>query len=691
MKRRLFCLLLSAVVVLGAFLPLTPRAQAAEKLKTSEACIALIKEFEGFLEKPVYDYKQYSIGYGSACEKDDYPNGITEAEADQLLREDLAEMEPYLDRFADKFGLNLSQRQYDALMSFTYNLGPGWMNEASTLRSAITEGKKGNDLIFAMTMWCNAGGSISQGLVDRRLSEANLYLNGVYSKNPPANYHYVLFDNNADDAVTEVKIQGYDANQPDELRAFPTRSGYRFLGWYTKPSVGAWVTGVDGKTGDVTLYAHWQAEGASASNGVPASYIRYAVSGQKLYDSPNGQVQKTYSGGEKLSIVGDYLDDEGTKWGRLSTGGWVNLTKTEAGDLPAEEETVNLELTVTGDDVNIRKGPGTSYEKVGTAHKGDKLTVTRVQQGGVYLWGQFSKGWICLDYTDYEQVIAEQEEKPEDDPVIDGPIKAIGSGVVINCKTLSIRKDYADDGEKVGRLNAGDQVDFYALAQTQSSRWGLTDRGWVNLKYIRMDVYAPNGCVSATSLNVRSGPGTGYERIGSMKKNELVLILETKTVGTAKWGRIGRGWVSLSYIKQIGEAEPETEKVNTVGIVTGTDTLRVRSGPGTGNEQVGTLKKGDKLVIIETQAVGSAVWGRYEKGWVHMDYIELTETKVPDGSVVRTVTGDILRIRAGAGTSYEIVGSYVQGTQVVILEQKTVGNTIWGRTDLGWISMDYVA
>ena len=691
MKRRICCLLLSAVLAMSTLMSLAPRVYAEDRLKTSESCIALIKEFEGFIEKPVYDYKQYSIGYGSSCEKDDYPNGITEAEADRLLREELAELEPYLDRFSDKFGLNLSQRQYDALMSFTYNLGPGWMNETSTLRSAITDGKKGNDLIFAMTMWCNAGGSIHNGLVRRRLAEANLYLNGVYSQTPPANYHYVIFDKNADDAVTEVKIQGYDANKPDTLRAFPTRTGYRFLGWYTKSSAGAWITGVNGNTADVTLYAHWQKDGATATTGQPVSYVRYATSGQKLCDSPNGKTQKTYSGGEKLTIVGDFLDENGIKWGRLSTGGWVDLTKTEEGTTQIEDETVNLELTVTGDDVNIRSGPGTGYEKVGVAQKGDKLTVTRVQQGGVYLWGQFSKGWICLDYTDYEQVISDEKEDPEEESTApDGPVKAVGTGVVINCKTLSIRKDFGDDGEKVGRLNVGDRVDLYGFAQTQSSRWGLTDRGWINLKYVQMDTDVPIRVVSGTGLNVRSGPGTSYGRIGGLEKGEIVLILESKTVGSTAWGRIGRGWVSMDYVERIGEAAPESEKINTVGTVTGTDTLRVRSGPGTGNQQVGTLKKGDLIVVIETQKSGSETWGRFEKGWVHMAYVELTKTKVPEGTVVRTVTGDVLRIRSGAGTSYDVVGSYLEGTQIVILEQKTVGKTIWGRTDKGWISMDYV-
>ena len=687
MKRNMLCLLLSAAVAIGVLISLTPRARAAEHLKTSEAGIQMIKDLEGFIETPVFDYNQYSVGYGSACEKDDYPNGITEEEADRLLREDVAEMETYLDGFVSKFGLSLRSNQYDALVCFTYNLGPGWMNETSTLRSAITEGKKGNDLIFAMTMWCNAGGSVNSGLVQRRLAEANLYLNGVYSSTPPSNYHYVLFDNNMDNVVDNVKIQGYDANQPDSLRASPSKAGYRFLGWYTKTGGGAWITGVNANTGNVTLYGHWQKDGTPAENGIIASYVRYASVNQKLYDISGGTVQKTYQGGEKLNIMADYMDEYGVKWGRVSTGGWVILSETDEGVSQSEAQKVNLEITVTGDDVNIRKGPGTGYEKVGTASKGQKLTITCVQQGGVYLWGQFSDGWICLAYTDYEQVIADGKEPPEES-LPEESVVATFVGIVEGCETLNVYADAGAHAEKSGQLNEGDLVEFYSFAQVGMSRWGQTRKGWVDMRYIRMDGAVRTGMVSGTSVNVRSGPGTGYQKLDALKRGAMVLILETKTVSGTSWGRVGRGWVSMDYIVVTGEAAPK--KTGTVGTVTGIELLNVRSGPGSDNTKVATLAEGDNIVVIETRKVGTATWGRFEKGWVHMGYVKLTDTKVPVDAVVRRITADSLRIRSGAGTSFDVVGSYAQGTQVVILEQKTVDSVCWGRTDLGWISMDYV-
>ena len=99
MTRRIFCFLLSVIMIFGVCAVMAPQVSAAGELKTSENCITLIKEFEGFLPRPVYDYAQYSVGYGTACGKNDYPNGITKDQADKLLRQEIEKLEVYLDRF----------------------------------------------------------------------------------------------------------------------------------------------------------------------------------------------------------------------------------------------------------------------------------------------------------------------------------------------------------------------------------------------------------------------------------------------------------------------------------------------------------------------------------------------------------------------------------------------------------------
>ena len=565
----------------------------------------------------------------------------------------------------------------------------------------------------------------------------------------------------------------------------------------------------------MTLFGHWQDVSKNNSAGTPAKYDRYASAGQVAYDAPNGFEKRMCKAGEKLSIVADYMDQNGEKWGRLADGTWVNLNKTKESAVEQPGEAVNLKVVVTANDVNIRKGPGTNYSKVGKANKGQELMLTRVQQGGMYLWGQFSGGWICLDYTDYETakseisngtetVIArgeiintdklnirsrpsasstkvgtysrgdiveitqrqqvggttwgktnkgwislyyvrvveledvtppatepsepttptepEQPEPsepttPEVTPPAEDKTEVIATGKVVDCTSLRIRAGAGTKYAHVGSITKGTKVEFYEFTTVGSQMWGRMNKGWICMTYVQLDskdtgsgntgsgttVTGETGTVyNCTGLNVRAGAGTKYAKVGRLAPGTKVQILETTTVGSQKWGRISQGWVCMDYIKlstaqtpSVPEAEskPEaivpSEPVNKTGVIVGTTQLRVRSAPGVDNKQVGTLHKGDIVVILETTKVGNATWGRTEMGWIHMHYVRLGSTQVPAGAIVRTVT-DNLNIRAGAGTSYAAVGKYLKGTQVIITAQTKVGNTVWGQTDKGWISMDYV-
>lgn len=61
-----------------------------------------------------------------------------------------------------------------------------------------------------------------------------------------------------------------------------------------------------------------------------------------------------------------------------------------------------------------------------------------------------------------------------------------------------------------------------------------------------------------------------------------------------------------------------------------------------------------------------------------------------EAGVTMTVTSKTLNIRSGAGTSHDKVGAYKKGDTVTIYEQQKVGKQYWGRTDDGWVCMDYV-
>lgn len=195
------------------------------------------------------------------------------------------------------------------------------------------------------------------------------------------------------------------------------------------------------------------------------------------------------------------------------------------------------------------------------------------------------------------------------------------------------------------------------------------------------------GVVTASELNIRQSASQDADKVGSYTYGDRVAILETSN----GWGRTDKGWISLSYVYIDGNVGTNTG----YGTVTATQ-LNVREGPGTTYEKVKTLSQGDHVQILEQVKIGTTTWGYTSGGWVSMDYITMdgtTTTGTTTTGTATTGTGVVttgIYIRAGAGTSYEAVGSMSAGDVVTILETATAEGYTWGRTSLGWICMNYV-
>lgn len=141
-------------------------------MKTSKKGIDLIKSFEGFRAKPyICAGGKWTIGYGHTAGVTSVSPSITKANAEELLRDDLEYFEQQVNRLVK---VPLTQPQFDALVSFTYNVGvSNFMN--STLRYLLNHGvfsKAAN----AFLRWCYANGKKLPGLERRRQAERSLFL-----------------------------------------------------------------------------------------------------------------------------------------------------------------------------------------------------------------------------------------------------------------------------------------------------------------------------------------------------------------------------------------------------------------------------------------------------------------------------------------------------------------------------------
>lgn len=180
MKARKICiramsLLLSAAMLMPLFC-----VKAGNAMKAGQDCIDLIKEAEGFSQYKYWDYSQWTIGYGTGVGADEYPDGITEEEAEQLLKDALGTYEGYVNKFADKYDIELKQNQFDALVSLSYNMGNIWSAyDDFDLKNYLIDGSEKHsflEIAKGFGEWRKAGGSVLQGLVNRREEETKLFL-----------------------------------------------------------------------------------------------------------------------------------------------------------------------------------------------------------------------------------------------------------------------------------------------------------------------------------------------------------------------------------------------------------------------------------------------------------------------------------------------------------------------------------
>ena len=629
-----------------------PEEPTEKILRASDEAIGILKLEEGFSTYPYWDYSQWTVGYGTKCPDDKLSeyrqNGISREDAELLLRDFIVRFESEIRAFMIRTGTELNQNQFDALLLFSYNCGTGWTYEPSGgLYNAVVRGATGNELIDALSRWCNAGGEIKTYLLRRRLCEANIYLNGVYSQTAPAEFGYVLYD--ACGGTAKPNVQGYHTGLTANILSKATREGYTFLGWYTEKTGGTKVQTLNASVRNARLYAHWE-------------------------------------------------------------------SNTPVPETPEEEN--GITVTVTANDLNVRSGAGTNYSIVGTVNTGRQLIITQTAENGGMLWGKFSGGWICLSYTNYDIVTAPEEPEP-----------VIQMGTIRVNDVLNVRSGPSTGYSVVAQLKNGTRVEILEEKIEGTMVWGKIATGWISMDYVQLDqaeetppeenpeeqppVQQPpveekpeeetppaetpeasqtprTGTVKVSDvLRVRSGPSTENGVVGYLKSGEKVTITEQTTSGTMTWGKIATGWISLDYVVLDPDtSEPAKPMTGTVQV---SDLLRVRSGPGTSYPISSYMSNGEKVEISETKTVNGITWGKTEKGWICLDYVKLDQAEVKPQIVTKTITADCLRIRSSAGTSGMIVGYYYKSDKVEILETVTVNGTKWGKTAKGWISMDYTA
>jgi lysozyme len=139
-------------------------------MNISQEGISLIKKFEGCeLEAYKCAAGVWTIGYGHTKDV---------KEGDSILKEDaesmlMHELQKYCNDVNIAVKVDLKQNEFDALVSWTYNLGLTNLNSSTMLR-VLNEGKH-NEVPAQIKRWNKASGQVKQGLVRRREAEALMF------------------------------------------------------------------------------------------------------------------------------------------------------------------------------------------------------------------------------------------------------------------------------------------------------------------------------------------------------------------------------------------------------------------------------------------------------------------------------------------------------------------------------------
>lgn len=144
--------------------------------RINKTALNFIKKWEGLRLTAYKDIVGvWTIGYGSTGPHVKPGMKITEAEAEELLRKDLARFEANVEK---KVKVKLNDNQFGTLVSFSFNVGEGALN-GSTLLKKLNKGDY-NSVPSELMKWVNAGGKRVQGLVNRRSQEGALWGKGAF-------------------------------------------------------------------------------------------------------------------------------------------------------------------------------------------------------------------------------------------------------------------------------------------------------------------------------------------------------------------------------------------------------------------------------------------------------------------------------------------------------------------------------
>ena len=198
------------------------------------------------------------------------------------------------------------------------------------------------------------------------------------------------------------------------------------------------------------------------------------------------------------------------------------------------------------------------------------------------------------------------------------------------------------------------------------------------------------GIITAETLNVRSGPGSNFEVLYMVNKDDRVTITDTSN----GWHKVKNnedkeGWISSKYISISESSETvsrsssyEQKEVNTNG-------LNMRSGASTSYRVITTLNKATKVEVISESNGWSKIKYDGRLGYVYSIYLDDIKPSYTN-TTTKTVNTNSLNVRSGPSTSNSIVGKLSKGTKVSVISESNGWSKILYNNKECYVSSRYL-
>jgi uncharacterized protein YgiM (DUF1202 family) len=307
-------------------------------------------------------------------------------------------------------------------------------------------------------------------------------------------------------------------------------------------------------------------------------------------------------------------------------------------------------------------------------------------------------------------------------------------------ETANVRKSPAADAEAVTRLTKGEK--FYAIKFAHGWAGGKTDTGkwgWIREDLLQFSsdqghklaaatghgssssssssdpVHHPVAWVAVADANVRSGPGLGFDKYGSLNRGDKLYILERR----GEWLRCktpgGSGWLSDCVVtsdagigRHLAHGAPDPPKAYIDG-----DVVSLRRAPSVNADLISRVRGGQTVWVLERHPD----WAKIKinngcTGWVARDYLKAPDSAAaaaPSGppsfpsatkghrfnTLTAWIDGDNCNVRDSAGTDGEVKFQLSQGDRVAVTSMDGQWCKIkTGEGRVGWVAgwqMDFAA